>query len=72
LYEVAASLTDGTVVLDAFQPEDASSHLAGEDEEQARRFGWRDAATTTDRNRRSLSPVSSKASVSITTIRPAD
>jgi hypothetical protein len=33
-------LTDGTVVLDAFQPEDADSHLAGEDEEQARRFGW--------------------------------
>ena len=40
LYEVAPSLTDGTVVLDAFQPEDADSHLAGEDEEQARRFGW--------------------------------
>ena len=28
------------VVLDAFRPEDADSHLAGEDEEQARRFGW--------------------------------
>jgi RimJ/RimL family protein N-acetyltransferase len=40
LYEVAPRLTDGTVVLDAFQPEDADSHLAGEDEEQARRFGW--------------------------------
>jgi hypothetical protein len=35
LYEVAPSLTDGTVVLDAFQLEDADSHLAGEDEEQA-------------------------------------
>jgi RimJ/RimL family protein N-acetyltransferase len=33
-------LTDGTVVLDAFRPEDTESHLAGEDEEQARRFGW--------------------------------
>jgi RimJ/RimL family protein N-acetyltransferase len=33
-------LTDGTVALDAFQPEDADSHLAGEDEELARRFGW--------------------------------
>ena len=40
LYEVAPNLTDGTVVLDAFQLEDADSHLAGEDEEQARRFGW--------------------------------
>jgi RimJ/RimL family protein N-acetyltransferase len=40
LYEVAPRLTDGTVVIDAFQPEDADSHLAGEDEEQARRFGW--------------------------------
>jgi hypothetical protein len=40
LYEVAPSLTDGTVVLDVIQPEDADSHLAGEDEEQARRFGW--------------------------------
>ena len=35
-----AQVDDGTVVLDAFQPEDADSHLAGEDEEQARRFGW--------------------------------
>jgi len=40
LYEVAPRLTDGTVVLDAFRPEDADSHLAGEDEELARRFGW--------------------------------
>jgi RimJ/RimL family protein N-acetyltransferase len=40
LYEVAPRLTDGTVVLDAFRAEDADSHLAGEDEEQARRFGW--------------------------------
>jgi RimJ/RimL family protein N-acetyltransferase len=33
-------MTDGTVLLDAFQPEDADAHLAGEDEELARRFGW--------------------------------
>jgi RimJ/RimL family protein N-acetyltransferase len=40
LYDVAPRLTDGTVVLDAFEPEDADCHLAGEDEELARRFGW--------------------------------
>jgi RimJ/RimL family protein N-acetyltransferase len=40
LNDVAPRLTDGTVVLDAFQPDDAASHLAGEDEEVARRFGW--------------------------------
>ena len=34
------TLTDGVVVLDAFRPEDVSAHLAGEDEELARRFGW--------------------------------
>lgn len=40
MYDVAPRLTDGTVVLDAFAPEDAASHLAGEDDELARRFGW--------------------------------
>ena len=40
MYDVPLRLTDGAVVLDAFQPEDAASHLAGEDEELARRFGW--------------------------------
>ncbi|MBD0329372.1 MAG: GNAT family N-acetyltransferase [Thermoleophilia bacterium] len=36
----APTLGDGVVVLDAFVPEDAAAHLAGEDEEHARRFGW--------------------------------
>ena len=34
------ALTDGTVLLDAFTDADAGAHLAGEDEEHARRFGW--------------------------------
>ncbi|MFN2472268.1 MAG: GNAT family N-acetyltransferase [Gaiellaceae bacterium] len=34
------ALTDGVVVLDRFRAEDEAAHLAGEDEEQARRFGW--------------------------------
>ncbi|HEU4488368.1 MAG TPA: GNAT family protein [Actinomycetota bacterium] len=33
-------LSDGIVMLDAFTLDDVSVHLAGEDEEQARRFGW--------------------------------
>lgn len=33
-------ISDGTVILDLFQLVDAESHLAGEDEEMARRFGW--------------------------------
>ncbi|WP_028925194.1 GNAT family N-acetyltransferase [Pseudonocardia acaciae] len=31
---------DGTVLLSAFTPDDVASHLAGEDDETARRFGW--------------------------------
>lgn len=34
------TLTDSIVTLDAFRPDDAAAHLAGEDEEHARRFGW--------------------------------
>ncbi len=34
------SLSDGTVVLDRHSDDDLEAHLAGEDEEQARRFGW--------------------------------
>lgn len=34
------TLTDGVVVLDAFTADDVAAHLAGEDEEHARRFGW--------------------------------
>jgi RimJ/RimL family protein N-acetyltransferase len=33
-------LTDGVIVLDAFTLQDLEDHIAGEDEEQARRFGW--------------------------------
>jgi RimJ/RimL family protein N-acetyltransferase len=33
-------LADDIVVLDAFTLEDLDAHLAGEDDEQARRFGW--------------------------------
>ena len=36
----APTLTDGVVVLDGFSPADVAAHLAGEDDEQARRFGW--------------------------------
>ncbi|MBD0329393.1 MAG: GNAT family N-acetyltransferase [Thermoleophilia bacterium] len=34
------TLSDGVLVLDRLRPEDMEAHLAGEDEEQARRFGW--------------------------------
>lgn len=37
---VAPTLTDGVVVLTGFTLDDVEEHLAGEDEEQARRFGW--------------------------------
>jgi len=37
---VQPSLSDGTVVLDRHSDDDLEAHLAGEDEEQARRFGW--------------------------------
>jgi RimJ/RimL family protein N-acetyltransferase len=33
-------LTDGVVVLEPHTLDDVTAHLAGEDEEQARRFGW--------------------------------
>jgi len=36
----APVISDGTVILDLFQLEDAVSHLAGEDDELERRFGW--------------------------------
>jgi ribosomal-protein-alanine N-acetyltransferase len=34
------TLTDGVVQLDEFGPGDVDAHLANEDEEMARRFGW--------------------------------
>ncbi len=40
------SLSDGTIVLDAFRFDDIAAHLAGEDEEHARRFGWHPARST--------------------------
>lgn len=36
----APTLTDGVVQLDEFGPGDIDAHLANEDEEMARRFGW--------------------------------
>jgi RimJ/RimL family protein N-acetyltransferase len=33
-------LSDGVVLLDGLTAADAEAHLSGEDEEQARRFGW--------------------------------
>lgn len=33
-------LTDGVIVLNAYTNDDIPAHLAGEDEETARRFGW--------------------------------
>jgi len=42
----APRLTDGVVVLDAHTLDDVAVHLAGEDEEQARRFGWYPARST--------------------------
>jgi RimJ/RimL family protein N-acetyltransferase len=34
------TLTDGVIVLNGHTPADVGRHLAGEDEETARRFGW--------------------------------
>jgi RimJ/RimL family protein N-acetyltransferase len=36
----APTLTDGIIVLNGFTLDDVEEHLAGEDDEQARRFGW--------------------------------
>lgn len=38
--DFTTSLTDGVVVLNGITLNDVEAHLAGEDEEQARRFGW--------------------------------
>ncbi|HKE53072.1 MAG TPA: GNAT family protein [Actinomycetes bacterium] len=45
---VVPVLTDGVVVLNAYTAADVAAHLAGEDEETARRFGWRPHASTED------------------------
>lgn len=40
------TLTDGVIVLNSFTDDDIDAHLAGEDEEHARRFGWFPARST--------------------------
>lgn len=44
----APTLTDGVVVLDGHRLDDLAAHLAGEDEEQARRLGWYPASSTVE------------------------
>jgi RimJ/RimL family protein N-acetyltransferase len=44
---LAPTLTDGVVQLDEFGPGDVDAHLANEDEEMARRFGWWPNRSTT-------------------------
>lgn len=39
-------LTDGVIVLNGYTSDDIAAHLAGEDEETARRFGWWPRAST--------------------------
>lgn len=41
-------LTDGVIVLDGHTLADSGSHLAGEDDEQARRFGWYPTRSTAE------------------------
>jgi RimJ/RimL family protein N-acetyltransferase len=50
----APRLTDGVVVLDAFTLDDVAAHVAGEDEEQARRFGWHPARSTEETARAAI------------------
>jgi RimJ/RimL family protein N-acetyltransferase len=47
-------LFDEMVTLDAFQMQDAESHLAGEDDELARRFGWFPRRSTLEGVRESI------------------
>ncbi len=44
----APTLTDGVVVLDGHTLDDLDAHLAGEDDEQARRLGWYPASSTVE------------------------
>jgi RimJ/RimL family protein N-acetyltransferase len=50
----APRLSDGVIVLDRHTLADADAHLAGEDEEQARRFGWYPARSTPEGVRRAI------------------
>lgn len=52
--ELVPRLTDGVVVLDAHRGEDLEAHLAGEDEETARRFGWWPERSTSETVARTL------------------
>ena len=45
---IPPSLTDESVILDGHTIADVDAHLSGEDEEQARRFGWYPARSTED------------------------
>jgi ribosomal-protein-alanine N-acetyltransferase len=49
------TLTDGVVILDGFTPDDAAAHLAGEDDEHARRFGWYPRHSTEESVRAAIS-----------------
>ena len=42
----APELTNGSIILNGFTTDDVEAHVAGEDEEQARRFGWYPARST--------------------------
>lgn len=42
------TLSDGVVALDAFTDADLDAHVAGEDDELARRFGWYPSRSTHD------------------------
>jgi RimJ/RimL family protein N-acetyltransferase len=48
------TLSDGVVLLDRHTDADLDAHLAGEDEEQARRFGWYPARSTAQGVRRAF------------------
>lgn len=50
----APRLTDGTIELDGHTLADTEAHLAGEDEEQARRFGWHPARSTPESVRQAI------------------
>lgn len=47
-------LSDGVVVLDELKLDDLPAHLAGEDEEQARRFGWHPRRSTEETGREAI------------------
>jgi len=48
------TLSDGVVVLDGFTLDDVAAHLAGEDEETARRFDWYPARSTAETVRKAI------------------